>query len=871
MKRIFGHFRTARLERDLAAEMQAHLEEKIDEFVAEGLPPEEARALATREFGNRAQLVEDCRERWIFVSVDEIGQDLRYALRVLRKSPVFTMVAVLSLALGIGANTIIFSAVNHVLLHSLPYPQSDRLFAVWSRSASRGTQSMHVSAADFYDWRAQSHAFESMAAYANWPMNLTNVDEPRRLETQLVSASLFSTLGVEAQLGRTFLPDEDQEKSHPVVVISHRLWRAMGQSPRTVGSEVTLNGSPATVIGVMPAGFAFPSPETDAWVPLSLNAQNRANREGRWLAAIGRLRAGASRRDAAAGMDVISSRLAAAYPATNQGWSATLVPLQEEVVGKTRPILLTLQAGALLLLLIACANLANLQLAKGASRAREIGMRAALGAGRARILRQLIVESVVLATLGGCVGLALAISGIHLVRVFGEGLIPRAAEIHLSGPVTLFAMGTTLVTALIFGLPPALHASHVDLRTQISTGARGTPRNVERKRGLLVAIEVGLACVLLVGAGLLGESLARLLTTAPGLRTDHLLTFRLTLSRSQYPTNTTQNAFFRQILDRVQSLPGVGAAGEISETPLKGNNPTFEFAIEGAARGPSEAPVQAGFRAISPGYFGAAGIPVLEGRDFGIDDRTDGVPVAIVNETMARRYWPGSDPVGRRVRFKEDQRWMTVAGVAADIKHMGLQADEGPVVYVPYAQKTQDWLAWTTLVVRTAGEPLDFVAAVRSAIRRVDRNQPVAEIGTLEESLARSTAMPRFTTAVIGAVSGCALLIAVVGVYGLLAYTVARRMPELGIRLTLGASPLQVSWLLVRQAMQRVLFGVGGGLLGAWWLARWLESLLFGVRPHDPAIFAGVASLLVLASLAAVLAPFRNLLRIDPTAALRAD
>ena len=346
---------------------------------------------------------------------------------------------------------------------------------------------------------------------------------------------------------------------------------------------------------------------------------------------------------------------------------------------------------------------------------------------------------------------------------------------------------------------------------------------------------------------------------------------RLALPRSKYPTNAAQIAFFQQLLERAQSLPGIAAAGEISDTPLAGNNPTFEFVVQGAVRGPSDPPLQAGLRVISAGYLRAAGIPLRKGRDFTAADRPGSMPVAIVNETMARRCWPGADPLGRAVRLKEDQRWMTVAGVVPDIKHMGLKADEGPVVYTPYAQKTQEWLAWTTLLVRTAGEPMDFVPAVRNAIRGLDKNQPVAEISTLERSLARSTAVPRFTTLVIGVVSGLALLIAVVGVYGLLAYTVARRMPELGIRLALGASPRQLSWLLLRQAMVRVLGGVAAGLAGSWWLAHWLESLLFGVRPHDPATFAGVAAVLLLASLAAVLAPARRAMKIDPTAALRAE
>jgi putative ABC transport system permease protein len=869
MRRILRYFRARRFERELAAEMRAHIDEIVDELIAEGMPPDEARAQAQREFGNHTRLAETCREKWAFVSLDEIGQDLRYAVRILRKSPVFTTVAVLTLALGIGTNTIIFSAVNGVLLRGLPYPQPDRLFAVWSRSQLRGAEPMHVSAADFYDWRAQSQTFQSLAAYASWPMNLTNVDEPRRLETQLVSANLFTTLGVPAQIGRTFTSDEDRERSAPVVVISHHLWRAMGQSPDIAGRQLTLNGSLATVIGVMPAHFAFPSRETDAWVPLSLNAANRVNREGRWLKVIGRLAPERTRRDATVEMDVISNRLTAAYPATNTGWSSSIVPLQEQLVGQTRPILLTLQAGAILLLLITCANLTSLLLAKSASRSREIGVRAALGAGRARILRQLIVESLVLATLGGAAGFALAIQGIALVRTLGEGLIPQAAAIGLSAPVALFALAATLATALVFGAAPAWQTSRIDLRSQ--TASRGTPRHIERKRGLLVAIEIGLACMLLIGTGLLGESLVRLLSTAPGLRTDHLLTMRLTLSRSRYPTNAAQGAFFHQMLERTQSVPGVIAAAEISDTPLEGNNPTFEFEVAGITRGPSDAPIQAGLRAISTGYLETAGVPLRKGRDFSVEDRAAALPVAIVNETMASRYWPGVDPVGRTLRLKEDQRWMVVAGVVADIKHMGLKADEGPVVYVPYAQKTQNWLAWTTLLVRTGGPPLDLAPAVRNAIHEVDKDQPVGAIRTLDETLSRSLTIPRFTTIAIGAVSGFALLIAAIGVYGLLAYTVAQRMPELGIRLTLGASPFQLTWTLLRHSMARVLLGITGGLVCAWWLARGLESLLFGVRPHDTATFAGVASLLLVVSLAAVLTPVRRALKIDPAIALRSE
>lgn len=871
MKRVLRYFRAKQFDRDLKAEIEAHLEEKIDEFIEDGMEPEAARTKALRQFGNRTQVREDSRGQWAYASFDEIIQDLRYTVRILTRNPVFTTVSILSLALGIGVNTIVFGAVDQVLLRSLPYSEPNRLFAVSSRSVNHGIEPMQVSAADFYDWRVYSHSFESLSAYSSWPMNLTNVDEPRRLQSELVSANLFSTLGVNAEIGRTFHSNEDQENGPFVVVISHHLWRELGASSQIVGHPLTLNGSPATIVGVMPASFAFPTPDVDAWTPLSLSAKNRSNREGRWLSIVGRLSDSASARDASTEMDVITRRLAVAYPASNAGWSATLVPLMEKLIGKTRPILLIVQVAALFLLLITCANLASLLLAKGVSRTREIAVRAALGASRARVFRQLLIESLVLATLGGSLGLALAIPGMEIARKLGEGVIARANELHLDASVALFAVSATMVTALVFGLVPAMQASHADLGAHLGSGTRGTARNVERKRGLLISLEVGIASVLLVGAGLVGESMVRLLSTPSGLRADHLLTIRLTLSRSQYPTNSTQIAFFDQVLTRVRSLPGILAAADISDTPLEGNNPTFEMVVEGSIRRPTDPPVQAGLRMISEGYFPTAGIQILKGRDFSPGDRAGVLPVAIINQSMARRYWPGSDPVGRRVRIKEEQQWMTVAGVVPDVKHMGLKEEEGPVIYLPYAQKQQDWLTWTTMVVRTAGDPLTFVPAVRGAIRELNKSQPLGEVGTLEQVLARSTAIPRFATLIIGVLAGIALLIAVVGTYGLLAYSIAQRFPELAIRLALGASSIHMSWLLLRQAMLRVMVGVASGLASGWFLARWLRSLLFAVQPHDPVIYAAVAAVLVISSLVAVLVPARRVFRINPAAALRAD
>lgn len=871
MNRLLQYLRRRSFERDLQEEMDAHFDEKLEELANSGLNAPQARARAARDFGNRTRIAEISREQWASISLQEIGQDLRYAARVLRGSPAFALVAILSLAIGIGANTVVFSALDHILLRSLPYPDADLLYSIQVRSATHGAEPMQASAGDFYEWRAQSRSFVSMAAYASWPLNLTNVNEPRRLDSQLVSANFFSTLGVNAQIGRTFLPDEEQEGAPPVLVLSHRLWQDMGAAPEIIGRQVNLNGSSATIVGVMPADFAFPSRGTDAWVPLALSAQNRASHEGGWLRVVARSAKRDGTKSAATEMDLISHRLARAFPATNAERSAVPVPLRDEIVGKTRPLLLVLEAVATVLLLIACTNLTSLLLARSASRSREIAVRMALGAGRARIVRQLLVECMLLATLGGALGIVLAMAGIRLVRTFGSDMVPRASEIALSGHVVAFSVIITAVTVLIMGLAPALESTRADLRTQINSGARGTARQVERKRGLLLAFQVGLASILLVCAGLLSESIFRLLSTSPGFRTDHVLTLRIRLSPAQYPTSRAQAGLFAELEDRVQRLPGVLAAGEISETPLKGNNPTFEFVADGVTRNSNQPLIQAGLRAMSTSYLKAAAIPLISGRNFLAEDEADRSPVAIVNNAMARKVWPGVDPLGRRIRFKDEQRWITVVGVAADTKQNGLDAEEGSVIYIPYGQKTQVWLAWTTLFVRTSGEPMEFVPAIRSVVRLLDKNQPLAEIETLDGVLGRSTAVRRFTAAMIALGAGIALLIAIVGVYGLLVYSVARRMPELGIRLTLGASPQHLSWLLLRQAMFRVFGGISFGLIFVWWLAQWLQTLLFDVRPHDPRVFAGVAALLFLASLAVMLVPAQRIWKIDPAKALRTE
>jgi putative ABC transport system permease protein len=869
MKRLLRYLLTRRFDSDLEAEIHAHIQEKTEAHLAAGLPFEEARARALREFGNRTRVAETCRESWGTVALDQLSADLRYAVRMLRKSPLFTFVAIFSLAMGIGVNTITFSVIDSVLLHPLPYPESQRLVAVWGHKQSSGSEHLYVSPADFYDWRAHSRSFSSLAAFSTWPMNLTNVDTPRKLHTQLVSAAFFAVLRVQPEFGRIFQETEDAADARPVVVLSHRLWRSLG-APR-LASGLTLNGSDYTIVGVMPAGFSFPSPDVEAWVPLSLSAANRANREARWLQVVGRLNAHTTLAQAHSEMELIAAQLAAAYPATNSRWSVSLLPLQDEVVGKTSAILWTLQAGTLLLLVATCANLANLLLARSASRTREVGMRTALGASRGRIVRQFLVESFVLSLAGGALGLAMAQAAVAAIRTLPESILPRASEISMSVPVLLAAISVSALTAIVFGVAPALRASQMDLKNETAMGSRGTFRGADTKRGLLVSVELATAVVLLVGAGLLCASAVRLISTPPGLRVENLLTVSLSLPHSQYQTTAAQEVLLQRVLERVSILPGVSAAAFISDTPLAGNNPTLEMVPDPSAVQSSNVPLRAGFRVVSPEYFATAGIPVLRGRSFNIGDRANSQPVAIANHSMARRLWGAGDAVARRIRIKENSEWMLIVGVVHDVKQLGLKAEEGPVLYIPYSQNTQAWMSWSTLIVRAAVQPAVLLPSLRNTIHGIDKRLPLDEVGTLDQVLSHATAIPRFVAATAGLLSVFSLLIAVIGVHGLVAYTVERRIPELGIRVALGASRFQISALLFRGTMIRVFAGLACGLVVAWWVARLIASQLFEIRPHDPAIFAGVAAGLGFSSLLAILGPARRAFTIDPSAALRAE
>jgi putative ABC transport system permease protein len=869
--KIRALFRSPRLEKDLEDELGFHLAMRREKHQASGKPPAEAQAAACREFGNVMNFKEACREMRTFASLEIFWRDLRYALRSLRRSPGFTAVAVVTLALGIGATVSIFSIVYVALLRPLPYPEPDRLVALSASNPKAGFLHGPASAADFYDWRAQNEVFSTVTAYSGWSLNLTEVPMPERLSAALVSPEFFSVLGVAPAQGRGFLAHEDQPDAASVAVVSDRLWtRLFGDSAALAGQTLTLNGSRTTIVGVMPAGFGFPSTSVELWVPLSLTPQNRQNREGRWLSVMARIKPGITRGGAQQNMNVIASRLQRDYPATNTGLTADVVPLDESLVGNLRTRLLVLLGAVGLLLLIACSNVANLLLARAASRTPELALRAAIGASRTRIVRQLLAESLVLALAGGAGGLVLAYWSVSAFRVLAPPAIPRLDNLALDGHVLAFALLLPLVTVLLFGLMPALQSSKLDLHRPLKSGGRTLVGLGLRHRTLLVTSQIALACVLLVGAGLLVKSFLRLMSVNPGFDPRNVITMQLSLPRSGYP-NQRQIAFFQQVLERVRALPAVEQAGAISDLPMRGNSMTFKIVLDGRGQPLEPKKPEAGARWVTAGYFSTMRIPLVKGRFLDDRDTASAPLVAVVNRAMMKRYWPTAGAIGARVRLEEDPRWFSIVGVVEDIKQLGLDAGEVPALYLAHAQKSQEWMNWMTLAVRTASDPDKQLNAIRAQVLAVDRNQPVADIVTLDQYLAASVALPRFSSAMVASFSVVALVMALVGIYGIIAYSASQRRHEMGIRMALGARPFDVLRLVAGDGLRMTLIGVLAGLSAALALTRVLANQLFGIEPTDPATFAVMPIILIAVALLASYIPARRATKVDPTAALRHD
>jgi putative ABC transport system permease protein len=819
--------------------------------------------------------------------MDVFWRDMRFAVRSLLRSPAFTAIAVLTLAIGIGANTAIFSVVYSVLLRPLAYAEPEQLISIRAAYSGTGAQDIPASQPEYNDLLSEVSALHDLAAVYPISINLTGLGEPQRIQASVVSDNYFRVLGVAPAMGRDFTPEDDRGQIGYVVIISHELWqKRFGGDPGVIGKTVRLDDDPMTIIGIMPRGFRHvlesgASP-MEVWAPIALDNPDPDflnSRTARVYDLIGRLKPGRTVEHARAELGVLSARLRAQYPQiypAAQGWHPVAEPLAEQVVGDVRPALLVLLGAVGFVLLIGCANVANLLLARATVREREIALRTALGSSRGRLVRQLLTESLVLAAIGGGLGLVLASWGSSALGRLVALYLPRAGEIELSVPVLGFSAFLILLTGVVFGLIPALQASRADLQGVLKDSGRGSagaPRT--RMRAALVVAEVAVALMLLAGAGLMLRSFQRLMAVEYGFDPDRLLTLQMWLpvpndrSKGRYQTHPQRRTFYERALAAVQAVPGVRDAALISQLPLRGRG-DFRLTIEGRPVAPDEPPTTAEGRLVSPNYFETMGIPLLAGE--GLPELSDSLSNRriLVNRTMAEKYWPGADPIGRRVRFGAgtDGPWLTVVGVVGDVRQIGLADPPKEELYSSFHVVTSQEMS---MVVRTGDDPERLGAAVTAAIRSVDPEQPVFSVMSMERVIENASAERRISMVLLLLFAGMALLLSAIGIYGVMAYTTTQRRHEIGIRLALGAAAPDVLRLVVGQGMRLVLLGLVAGLLGAWLLSRALTSQLFGITAQDPLTYAAVALLLGSVALVATWVPARRATRVDPMISLRVE
>jgi len=801
-------------------------------------------------------------------------QDLRYAFRLLAKSPGFTAIAVLTLALGIGANTAIFSVVNAVLLRPLAFRDPSRLVIVAEKSPF---PTISTSYQNFVDWRDQSRSFESMEATRGTGLSLTGAGEPELLLARMATAGLFPLLGVEAHVGRTFLPEEDRVGGTPVALLSYGLWqRRFGGSREIIGKPVTLGSQPYTVVGVLPAGFQILQP-ADVFVPFKPWAATLPD-DRNWhpgIFAVARLKPGVSREQARAEMVGITKRLEQQYPDYNTGTSADVVGLQEQMVQNVRPALILLLGAVSLVLLIACVNVANLLLARAASRGREVAIRTAMGAGRARVIQQLLTESVLLSLGGGLLGLFLAWASLGPLLKISAGSVPQVIPIELDRSVLVFTFLVSLITGLVFGIVPALRTAGLDLRGALNESSRGATSSPghHRLRRVLVASEMALAVLLLVGSGLLLRSFSRLQDVPPGFQVDHLLVADIPLSQTAYAKPEQRYQFFDRLVERAKALPGVRSAGAASFLPVSGGGSIIHFNITGHPPKTPHDYVAAGYRTVTPNYLETLGVPLLQGRLLTTADNEKAPAVAVINASMAKTYFAGENPLGKRIQLgatpDKDVPTMEIIGVVGDVRP-GLGVDPQTEMYLPYRQADLVLPVFQlSFVLRTAADPQLQAPALRTALAEIDPNQPLVKVRTMEDNMAATVAQPRFRTWLIAIFAAVALVLAAIGVYGVMSYTVTQRNSEIGIRVTLGAQPEDVFKIVVGQGLRVALAGVGAGIVAALAMTRVLQSFLYGVSAYDPPTFFGVAILLTIVAVAASFFPARRATLVDPMVALR--
>ena len=877
--RLKGVFLKDARERDFENEIESHLQMHIDDNIRAGMSPQEAKRVAVMKLGGVDQTKEAYRDRGTIPFIESIMQDLRFSLRQLRRNPAVTIAALLTLAAAIGANTAIFSVVNAVLLRPLPYPNSDRIVSINTTSSLRGLDDQVLSDAEFNEFKDQSQTLEKMAAYASAALNLGDVAEPKRIGYTEVSVDFFSVLGVTPHLGRTFTPEEDMPGYEPRVVMSYRLWQSQYASdPNIVGKTIQLNGRNRLVVGVMPQGFHFPFDDTDVWMQLNLDPASRIL-NSKYLNTIALLKPGVSREQAATEINTIYRRVREKYPQyykNDIGVGAAVVALQEKSVKGIRRALLLLLGAVGFVLLIACANVANLLLARAAVRQKEIAMRSALGCGRWRIVRQLLTESLVLSIIGGAVGLMLALLILRLLLVGSPLDATQVQSVKLDLTTLGFTALVTSIAGVFFGLAPALHASKVDLNEELNkSGVRGSIGGLRynRTRGLLVISEVTLSMVLLIGAGLMIRSFVSLLSVDPRFDAAQVLSMRLTLPSAKFPKNSDVTAFYQQLQDRISAIPGVLSTGIINQLPSDAEKSEASFEIEGrpfVTDIDREAGI-ADYRMVSPSYFTTMGIPMMRGRTFTDQEGKQAPPAAIINAKLARRFFYGEDPTTKRIRLTKDSPWLQIVGVVPDIKNQGLFADTSQEMYFPYSETSFGLPTMRTMaiVVRTKGDPSSFISPVKNEVSAIDRSLPPYKVQTMEQVLSASVSKSRFTMLLLTAFSVLALVLAAGGVYSVMAYSVAQRTREIGIRNALGAQSGDIFKLIMRQGFTLAIIGVVLGAIAGFALTRVMANLLFSVSATDPNIFVGVALLLIIVALLACYLPARRATRVNPIIALR--
>ena len=865
--RVRALVRGGALDRELDEELQFHLDQLVEAHLARGLSPEAARREALLEIGGIEQRKEECRDTRRVRFVDDLRRDVRYAIRSLRCAPGFTAASLLTLTLGIGATVAMFTVVNGVLLRALPFPEPDRLYLVALSPRSIFMRQPGMADRTYLAYRESDRTFQHLAAFTTYKGNLTGAGDPAVMIVGRVTTEFFDALAVPALLGRTFRSDDERER---VIVLGDALWRTrFGSDPAVLGKPAMLDGIPHTVVGVMPAGFDFPNGAA-AWTPHAI----RLDPGNSFLfPVLGRLKPGVTIAQARAAFELGVRRLPDGPPENSSDWEVGLLPLKELLVGSIRWPLQVFTGAVVLVLLIACANVASLLLSRAAGRNREIAVRAALGASRARLVRQLLTESAVLSLAGAALGILLAQWAVPLLLALAPaGRIPRTEMIRIDGWVIAFAIAVAAATGIVFGLAPALRLTRARYAGALLPGGRSTHRGQDRFRAALVIGQIALALVLLTAAGLTARSFLRLRGVDPGFRTDNVLRLSVELPQSAYPDPERLHAFHEEMLARLSDLPNVLAAGAVNWLPLGDMYLNGDFTIDGAARAPT---FNVDKTTASPGYFRAMGIRLLRGREFHESDRGSSLAVAIVSRTVAKTIDVSEDVVGRRISLATNptaQDWLTVVGVVDDVKQLGPAGKSHPAVYQPYLQVRQlFFLNHMTYVVRTASDPVAAISSVRNVLRAVDKNQPATAIGLMADTLNAATSEPRFYARLLGTFALIAVTLALVGTYGLIAYSVTQRNQEIGLRLALGARGSSVLWLVIRRTLILGAAGVALGTLTAGMVMRFLESFLFETNATDPATFAAVAVTVFVAALLAGAIPARRATRVDPLVALRHD